>query len=172
VSVLLEINWDDEKFDAELKETRVKFLRASIRAFNRMGLFVEAKAVQNAKVNTGRLAGSIHKEDAEYDAGTQTITCIVHASASYAFYVEMGFQGHFVPFNVAPDLYYEAIRRWGWKVAAPSDVPHGPGDTGKKWLVFVKGKSQPFLRPALKELFSSDLHHAILKEEFERALAE
>lgn len=179
----VEIEWDRPKFEEELRDARENFKRAAIRAFNRMGLFVEAKAVQNAKINTGRLAGSIHKEDATYNESTGDITCIVVASASYALYVELGFQGHFVPFNVAEDLYYEAIRRWGWRVASPSDVPNRPQDAGKKWLiprgrrrpvwgVFVRGRAQPFLSPALDELMSSGLYHDILKEEFERAVAE
>jgi hypothetical protein len=179
--VLVEIEWEKEKFDAEVQIAKERFIAASVRAFNRMGLYVEAKAVQNATVNTGRMAGTIHKEDAEHDAATSTVTCIVVADAAYSIYVELGFQGHFVPFHVAEDLYYQALRQWGWRIPPRDAVPTGTKHVGKRWLiprgrkrpvwgVFVKGKARPFLTPALDDLFDSGVYEEILKEEFEKAL--
>lgn len=180
--MLVEVEWDREKFGTEIQLAKHEFINAAVRAFDRMGLFIEAQAVQNAKVSTGRLAGSIHKEDAKRDPATGTISVVVGSDAAYALYVELGFQGHFVPFNVSEDLYYQALRQWGWRIPTLDQIPEGAKHVGKRWLiprgrrrpvwgVYVKGTAQPFLAPALEELFKRDLYYTILREEFAKALA-
>ncbi len=166
----------------QLKQAEEAMKSATSRALHRMGLVVEAEAVKLVKVNSGHLRQSIHVGDIEFDHQMGVMRIAVIAESDYAVYVEFGFQGHFVPFNIAPSLYREALSRWGWRPPSPQETPKNakPGrmwlvPRGRKhavWGVKVSGKARPFLRPAIEFLENSGLRTQILQEEYSKALAQ
>jgi hypothetical protein len=159
--------------------TKDSCTRASLRAFTRIGLLVEARAVMRARTNTGRYKQELRAEEAEYNPQTDVVSTRVVAGAPYSIFLELGFTGHFVPFHVADDLYFAALRRWGWRIPAPGQVKNPVAGRryliprGRKspvWGVFVKGDAHPALGPALNEVVNSPLPMRILEEEFTKEL--
>jgi len=82
--------------------------------------------------------------------GESVITGTVGTNVDYAKYQEFGTVPHFVPFNLAPSLYEEMQRKWGWvkpgvsaskalKGANPAakEGPHG--------MSTIKGKHATYL---------------------------
>ncbi len=170
------------KSQIQVNDSKQDVVDAIIRAFDRMGLFVEARAVHHAPAFSGQLRQEIHKTEVDYNRATHTLSVRVVANAAHSLYVEMGFQGHFVPFHVADSLYYQAMRQWGWRIPTVADYPiekRKPGrlyliPRGRKspvWGVYVPGKAQPFLRPAMDEFNAAELDIKILREEIQKALA-
>jgi hypothetical protein len=173
----VQLTVDRAKNKESVNRARRASRRAATASAHRMALFVEGHAVTLVPVNEGYLRQSIYSSDADYDALTDTATAQVGATAAYAVYVENGFQGHFVPFHISDSLYYEAIRRWGWRIPTPDQVKHPkpprrylvpPRGGSPVWGVFVKGKAQPFLQPATDRLFASGVYITILTEEYEK----
>jgi len=119
-----------------LKETQanmeriVRDLRGEpyLNAMRRATLLVQRSAKIKAPVDTGRLRASITPE---VRMQGNLVTGVVGSNVKYAPFVELGFRPHFVP--------QQYIGRWARR--------HGKGDTG----LFVGGKAQPYLEPALKE---------------------
>ena len=119
-----------------LKETQremeriVRDLRGEpyLNAMRRATLLVQRSAKQKAPVDTGRLRASITPE-VRWQGNTAV--GVVGSNVKYAGYVELGTRPHFVP--------QQYIGTWARR--------HGLGDRG----LFVTGKAQPYLEPALRE---------------------
>jgi len=99
-----------------------------LNAMRRATLMVQRSAKLKAPVDTGRLRASITPE---VRMQGNLVTGVVGSNVKYAGYVELGTKAHFVPAKY--------IGRWASR--------HGLDDTG----LFVSGRAQPYLEPALKE---------------------
>ena len=109
-----------------------------------------AKEIARGHVNTGMLLNSI--TFALIAAGASAIGVTVGTNVEYARYREFGTIPHFVPFSMAPSLYIEAQKEWGWTkppakmgraLAAQSPgkaVSEGPG--GMKQ---IQGRTKTYL---------------------------
>ena len=106
-----------------------------------------------ALVDTGHLLNSI--TFAAELIGT-LVQVIVGTNVPYAKYQEYGTRPHWVPFHLAPSLYKELRRKWGWEY--PTEEEAAGLDPGRLWLkktkdsrpmwgCFVSGEAQPFLWP-------------------------
>ncbi len=146
----------------DLRRFEGKLDDACRRICDRIGLATEALAVENITVASGRARDEIRWTGAKKTADGYEGQCIAYAS--YSIYIEMGFQGHFVPFKISDDLYREALTRWGWRVPKPSQLLNKR--PGERYLiprgrnsptagVYVSGKAKPFLRPAIAKVNAS-----------------
>jgi hypothetical protein len=179
--IAVELNFDLEKSKAQIKLAEKACTLGARRALERMGLFVEGRATQIVATSSGRTRASIHTGPVHRDPVTGSHSIRVGADSAYSLFIELGFTGHFVPFSTAPDLYKQALTQWGWRPPVPGTIKHPRrgavylvprGRKSPVWGVFVTGKAQPFLRPALDELIDSGLRDRILEEEMTKALAE
>lgn len=78
------------------------------------------------------------------------VTGAVGTNISYAKYQEFGTVPHFVPFNLAPSLYEEMQRKWGWVKPSPreSKALKGPNPAAKQGphgMSTIKGKRATYL---------------------------
>lgn len=169
----------DAKYDGDYRFGR--FRRSSINAtksgVHRIGKLIHERAQEKAPHGvTGQLAQNSHVTRPVYVIASGMATSAVVFEEDYAAFVELGFKGHFVPFHIAPSLYLQAVTMWGWRVPDPGEVPNArsglvylipPGRNRPVWGVFVRGDAQPYLAPAVAEVWDSGIWLRILKEEFE-----
>lgn len=176
----IQLSFDDEaKFKEQIRLAEIVSIRAHMAAMWKLGIYVEVVAASLAPKFTGHLAMSIHTLPPIYNKVYHWIEVVVVADSAYAKYVEMGFTGHFVPFSVAPELYAEAIQKWGFRPPSPDEMPSSaqpgrrylvpPNRRSAVWGVFVSGKAQPFLTPALGFVDTPYNRDKILAQEFNRA---
>ncbi len=163
-------------------QARLAIYRALIRAVDRCTDLLLEKAKENVPEFEGGLKRSGKVHPAEYDSSTDQVHGSVSFDGGHALYVEMGFQGHFVPFHIAPSLYRQALVQWGYRVPTPAQlkkakpgrlylIPRGR-NSSPVWGVFVKGDAKPFLRPAAREIEESGVLRVFAAEEIRRELRE
>lgn len=166
----------------QLRLAEIVSIKAHMNALWKMGLYVEREAVVIVTKNTGRLAQSIKTLPPTYNKIYHWIEVVVVADVHYSIYVEMGFAGHFVPFDRAPELYAEALQRWGFRPPAGNEYPKNrrpdrrylvpPNKRKAVWGVYIDGTAKPFLTPALGFVDTPVNRDRILAEEFNKAYAE
>jgi hypothetical protein len=170
---MIQFDWDRRGIEKTVDDLKHKGHVATEAAVIRIGEYVARRARHHAAKDSHRMANEVYVDGHVTPLG---YTVLVGSHAPYSLFVENGFQGHFVPFHVSDSLYHTALERWGWRIPDPAELPKAAVSSrrylipmGRKkpvWGVYVSGKAQPFLRPALFDMRVSHVDYRFLKEEF------
>lgn len=132
------------------QELRLRLERCVLHTEGQVKRTIREKGIYN----TGALFNSIGTRVTRI--GKQMVG-YVGSTLLYAKFVEKGTVPHFVPFSIAPGLYLQARRAWGWKVPKGQKLYQAgagghmyltpPGGGKPRAGVRVTGEKQPFLGP-------------------------